>query len=277
VFEEYKLSNSFAIDGGHSQDYATSGEGYAIVCDGSSGTGQKTPPRTEIGSLTLANAAAEVLGEVTETSLAEIVEAVEKRVKSAIGTLIQVVFKTLRPVDFAATLLMAHIRQNEALLHLQGDGITVVRRKMRGKEYLVIRKYNWKREGNSAPPYLFFKFVTGRMAKYLAGAPTLTVDTIWFDVETETVWRQGTKQVKDVENAANGITTIITGTAFDDLIALGVFSDGLDAMNGVDWWQVAVAMMLAPEGCDLKGRFQRLYSPGPGTLDDDVSGARVFR
>jgi len=83
--------------------------------------------------------------------------------------------------------------------------------------------------------------------------------------------------VKDVENAANGITTIITGTAFDDLIALGVFSDGLDAMNGVDWWQVAVAMMLAPEGCDLKGRFQRLYSPGPGTLDDDVSGARVFR
>ena len=279
------MNNSFALDGGHAQDYATSGDGYAIVCDGSSGTGMKTPPRTEIGSLTLANATAEALGEAEETPLTEIVEAIENRVKSAIGTLIKLVFKTLKVTDFAATLLFALIRTDGALLHLQGDGITAVRRMMRGKEFLIIRKYSWKRDGNSAPPYLFFKFVPGRMAKYLAATPELTVETIWFEIDSEnetgTIRHHWTKKVEDTESAANGTSMIITGSAFDELIALGVFSDGLDenvTSNAegnpvVNWWVPVVKIMLAPDGNNIKGRFQRFYQPG----GDDVSGARVFR
>lgn len=268
----------FIVDGGHNQDYGVAGDKCVVVADGSTGTGLPVAPASDMGARVIAFAAADVINKGDEIPFDEIIGAVEAGVRRSINFVCKGL-PCLKVSDFAATMLFGIIRPDGAMLHVQGDGATAMRcRDGHGNEQIVMRRYVWKVRGQSAPPYLYLKFVDG-FASYKAGLDEddelLMEETVRYDVATKSVTKRTTRGIS-LGSGVNGITITYPQGALSNLIALGVFTDGVgDMMLGdtkAEWWEPVARIMMESEGSVLKALVTETYRG----FGDDVGGARIF-
>jgi hypothetical protein len=264
--------------GPHGQDYAAhdatdDGElQVAVLCDGSSAENMRgKKPRTDVGARNIALAVImAILGGADRLGL------IRKAIQNAIAAGMK--FMGMKLADFATTVIFCALRRDEeAILHLHGDGCTAVHYRNHPVygEAIEIRKYEFKIGGRSKAPYwcLWFKdkYTGYRNAADQKGYSG-TEETVWYIVATGEAVRKPSRWIS-VRKATEGITRLFSATELQNIVALGAASDGSGEVTGKEFWQVVSTMMLWPD-TGLQEQAEAAYQRS--VLGDDLSFIRVL-
>jgi hypothetical protein len=235
----FQIGHTHVISGKPCQDHAlskTSGNiACAIVSDGCS-----TGSNTDVGSRILTFATLQAIREhaiASNGSLETAESSINTRQKRTIEATRLIL--GLGYLDMLATCLYAYLTQNGGLIHVQGDGVIVLKYRD-GTSHLI--RYDW---ADNAP---FYPSYEGADLKSFIEKHGNNLDGI--RCESRTIIREAGGTCTELEpqkftlqRGLNGFSIAITRDELELLDLIAIFTDGVTQIEETDWKDAATGFL----------------------------------